>query len=167
MSDRVFFVLQGCLKYVPFNWAVSLRAVIYAPFFKSFGKNIIIHDNVLFKYPSDISIGNNAHFGSGSVIVGKGGLTIGSDVLVGHGSKIVTTRHNFERTDISIRQQGISSSPISIGNDVWLGFNVVILDGSKIGDGCILAAGAIVKGVFERRSILAGVPAKILRPRES
>ena len=165
MSDRVFFVLQGCLKYVPFNWAIALRALLYAPFFRSFGKGVVIHDNVLFKYPSDISVGSNAHFGSGAVIVGKGGLAIGSDVLVGHGSKIVTTKHNFERTDIPIRLQGISSSPVSIGNDVWLGFDVVILDGSNIGDGCVLAAGAVAKGDFAKRSIVAGVPATIIRRR--
>lgn len=165
-SDRIFFAVQNALKYFPFGWAASLRAVLYRPFFKSFGEGVVIHDNVTIKYPSEITIGNNTQIGTGSFIAGKGGLNIGADVMIGAGSKIVTTTHNATRTDIPMREQGLSSKPVKIGNDVWFGFNAIVLQGSVIGNGCILAAGAVVSGDFPEKSVIGGVPAKIIKMRE-
>jgi acetyltransferase-like isoleucine patch superfamily enzyme len=72
----------------------------------------------------------------------------------------------FSRTDIPIKDQGTTEAGITIGNDVWLGAKVTILDGTVIGDGCIVAAGAVVKGEFPPRSIIAGVPARVVKTRE-
>ena len=165
MSNELFFLIQNILKYVPFKICIKLRSCLYKFFFKSFGNNIVIHDNVLIKYPSDIIIGDGVQIASGCVIVGMGGLEIGANTIIGAGSKIVTSSDNYNRIDVPISEQGISSSPIIIGEDVWFGFNVIVLRVSIIGKGSILAAGAVVNSVHQEYSIVAGVPDKTIRSR--
>lgn len=63
-----------------------------------------------------------------------------------------------------IREQGVNSKGITIGNNVWVGAKVTFLDGAFLGNNCVVAAGAVVKGVFPDNVIIGGVPAKILKP---
>lgn len=119
-------------------------------------------DGVTFKYPSDISLGDNCYIGQGAILVGKGGLTIGNNFLMGAGSKITTASHNYDSRVTPINRQGISCKPISIGNNIWMGFNVIILPGVIIGDNCILSAGCVVTKKFEvSNSLIVGVPAYV------
>ena len=74
--------------------------------------------------------------------------------------------HNYSNTEIPIRLQGVNRSGIIIGDDCWIGAKATILDGARIGNGCIVAAGAVVtKGEYPDYSILGGVPAKIISSR--
>jgi acetyltransferase-like isoleucine patch superfamily enzyme len=98
-SNRVFFAIQGFIKYLPFSWAAHLRPMIYRPFFAAMGENVRILDGVTIKYPDEIRLGNDVTINEGCYIVGLGGLTMGNDVMVGAGTKIVTTSHASERTD--------------------------------------------------------------------
>lgn len=167
MSDRIFFIIQGIIRYLPFKFCIRIRSFLYQFFFESFGRNIRIEDNVLIKYPSRISLGNNISIGSGCILVGLGNLKIGNDVMIGYGSKIVTSSHNFQRIDVPMREQGLTLEPVTIGNDVWFGFDAIVLPGSIIGNGCILAAGTVATGIFSDFSIVAGVPGKIIKQRDS
>lgn len=164
--NRLFFVVQGVLKYLPFAWAVWLRGLAYPFFFRRWGRDVRILDNVTIKYPDQIELGDHVRLNEGCYVVGLGGLVIGDHAMVGAGTKIVTTSHNFQRTDIPMAQQGISAQPIHIGRDVWFGFDVKVLGGSTIGDGSIIAAGAVVPGGdFPAGAVLGGVPAKLLKNR--
>ena len=75
---------------------------------------------------------------------------------------LAPTNHAFGDTTRRIRDQGFLASKggIVIGDDVWLGANVVVLDGAVIGQGCVVAAGSVVRGELEPYSVYAGVPAK-------
>ena len=73
-----------------------------------------------------------------------------------------STYFNKEKGYQTDREYG---KPITIGNNCWIGAKVTILDGTKIGNGCIVAAGAVVKGIFPDNVIIGGVPAKILKYR--
>lgn len=74
--------------------------------------------------------------------------------------------HQYERTDIPMREQGVKySKPTVIGNDVWIGQNVLITPGRIIKDGCILAAGTVLTKDFPEYSIIGGNPSKIIRSR--
>lgn len=165
-GNRVFFIVQGLLKYLAFNWAVALRGWLYRPFFRKFGRGVIIMDNVTIKYPDQIDIGDNTRINEGCYIVGLGGLSIGADVMVGAGAKIVTTSHVARRVDIPMAQQGLAVAAVSIGDDVWVGFDAKILSGTTIGKGSIVGAGAVVTGgSFPDFSTLAGIPARVLQSR--
>lgn len=166
-KDRLFFFIQNCIKYNSFNWGIKLRAFLYRPFFRKFGKNIEIKDGVTFKYPSEIELGNNCKIGEFSYFVGKGGLSIGDNLLLGAGTKIITTSHLFEDTDIPMRDQGLSFEPIRIGNDVWFGFDAKVFGNTTIGNGVVIGAGTIVKNMLiPDFAVVVGVPGKITRLRK-
>ena len=71
--------------------------------------------------------------------------------------------HNFNDTTRLIREQGVTSKGIIIGNNVWVGAKATFLDGCIVGNNSIVAAGAVVNGVYPDNSIIAGVPAKVLK----
>ncbi len=167
MKNKLFFFIQALLRYCPYNFGIGLRNQLYPYFFKAYGKNVRIFDSVIIKYPDDIALGDNLTINQFCYIVGKGGLKIGNDVMIGAGSKITTSSHNFSSTNIPMRKQGINFEPIHIQDNVWLGFNVVLLGGGTIGSGSILAANTVVvlKEV-PAFSIVAGVPGRIVRNRK-
>jgi len=166
-NDKVFFVMQGLLKYNAFGFGVKLRAFFYRPFFKKFGKNVQIQDAVTIKYPSDLEIGNNVKVGQYCFFVGKGGLTIGNNVLIGAGTKIITSNHNFEDIDKPITEQGLSFVEVLIENDVWFGFDVKVLGGSTVRTGTIVATNSVINGKdFPAYTIIGGTPATVIKHRK-
>lgn len=167
MSDRLFFIVQGFLKYNAFDFGMTLRRIFYRPFFKSFGKNIQIRDGVTIKYPSEMEWGNNLKIGQQCFFVGKGGLSIGDNTMIGAGTKIITSNHNFEDTELPMTQQGLSFKPVRIEDDIWFGFDVKVFGGSVIRKGSIVGTNTVVNNKeFEPYSIIAGTPAQLIRKRK-
>tara|TARA_B100002052_G_scaffold278997_1_gene285857 strand:+ start:3527 stop:4225 length:699 start_codon:yes stop_codon:yes gene_type:complete len=103
-----------------------------------------------------VGISDFAHLG------GAGGLTIGEDTIIGPYFSCHPEGHNFDDNKVPIRLQGVSRKGITIGNNCWIGAKVAILDGVEIGDGSVIAAGAIVNKSFPPKSVIGGVPAKII-----
>ena len=110
----------------------------------------------------DLTIGADCAINSGTVIYTGNGITIGDAVLIAANCTLAPTNHAFSDPSRRIRDQGFQPSRggIIIGDDVWLGANVVVLDGANIGQGCVIAAGSVVRGTLEPYSIYAGTPAK-------
>ena len=127
------------------------------------GPGIIVKDRCYFGDGSRLSVGKNSQLGQNSRL--QGDVTIGDDCVMGPDVVIMATSHGYDRTDIPIRLQGGWEKPIRIGNDVWIGTRVVILPGVEIGDHCIVAAGAVVTKSFPPYSVIAGVPAKLVKSR--
>jgi acetyltransferase-like isoleucine patch superfamily enzyme len=113
-------------------------------------------------------IGNNVGLGThGSYGVGVGNLEIGDNTICGNYVSIHPENHIIDRLDVPIRLQGVKSKGgVKIGKNCWIGAKATILDGTCIGDGCVVAAGAVVKGVFPDNCIIGGVPARILKMRK-
>ncbi|OZF37323.1 acyltransferase [Rhodococcus sp. 14-2483-1-2] len=114
-----------------------------------------------------IVIGDRSAVGAGNIILGQGGVRIGKDCLLGPNVTIVSENHIFKERTVNIRQQGESRSPVSIGNDVWIGAGATILAGVTIGDGAVVAAGAVVRDEVRAYSIVGGVPARQIGERGS
>jgi acetyltransferase-like isoleucine patch superfamily enzyme len=112
-----------------------------------------------------IVIGSNVGIGEFAYLGGAGGLKIGDECIVGQYLSCHPENHNYEKTSIAIRHQGVSRKGIDIGKNCWIGSKVTILDGVKIGAGSIIAAGSIVTKSFNENSIIGGVPAKLLKTR--
>jgi len=115
------------------------------------------------KYGEGITIGNNSAFGKFTEFGAAGGIQIGSDVIAGSYISFHSENHVFQDPSRLIRDQGVTSKGILIGNNVWIGAKVTFLDGSKIGNNCVIAAGAVVNGEFPDNTVIGGVPAKILK----
>lgn len=161
----------------------------------SAGKNLILEDNVSINALSanginlgdDVSIARDsilfctgviAHKGAGITIgsrtgisaraylAGQGGITIGSDVIMGPNVQIFSENHNFSNLSLTIKAQGITKQAVVIGNNCWIGAGASILAGVTIGDGCVIAAGSVVNKSVPENTIVAGVPAKVVKSRE-
>lgn len=102
------------------------------------------HGGVVFSQGGDIKVEEDVYVGPYSVLYGTGGLTIGRDTSIAAHVVIPSSNHVYSDPDRPIRTQGLSTKGIEIGRDVWIGTHAVILDGVRIGDGAVVAAGAVV-----------------------
>lgn len=117
----------------------------------------------LSKYGKGIKIGTNSAIGQFSEFGAAGGIIIGNDVIMGSYISFHSENHNFGDTSKLIREQGVTNKGITLGNNIWVGAKVTFLDGSVIGDNCVIAAGAVVNGVFPSNVVIGGIPARILK----
>ena len=114
-----------------------------------------------------LKVGNNSNIGSYSYIGCSGYIEIGNDVMMGPRVNLMAENHNYSDLNLSMKSQGISRSFIIIEDNVWIGVNSTILAGVRIGSGSIIAAGAVVTKDVPKNSIVGGIPAKIIRSRDS
>lgn len=114
---------------------------------------------------SGLKVGNNSNFGDYNYIGVRGFVIIGNDVLFGSRVSIHAENHNYERKDIPIRSQGESRLGVIIEDDCWIGSGAIILDGVTIHHGSVVAAGSVVTKDVPDYSVVAGVPAKVIKRR--
>lgn len=114
---------------------------------------------------SFIRIGSNVGIGEFASLGGAGGLEIGDDCIIGQYFSCHPENHNYGNPEQLIRRQGVRRKGITIGSNCWIGSKVTILDGVNVGAGCVIGAGTVVTKSFPSNSIIAGVPARILRDR--
>jgi acetyltransferase-like isoleucine patch superfamily enzyme len=112
-----------------------------------------------------IKIGSNVGIGEYAYLGGAGGLEIGDGCIIGQYLSCHPENHLFDDLHAEIRQQGTSRKGIQIGKNCWIGSKVTVLDGVSIGNGCVVAAGAVVTSSFPENSVIGGVPAKLLKQR--
>ena len=109
----------------------------------------------------DVIIGDHTRIGLHNTIIGP--VTIGCHVNLAQGITVTALNHNFEDSDKRIDEQGVSTAPVIIEDDIWIGANAVILPGVTIGNHSVVAAGAVVTKNVPPHSLVAGVPAKIIK----
>lgn len=112
---------------------------------------------------SILRIGRGCSIGRGSHIVAHQSIDIGEDVFTGPYVYITDQNHVYDDPDVPIGRQWPRNSPVSIGSGSWLGAGAIILPGTTLGRQCVVAAGAVVRGTFPDHSVVAGVPAKLVR----
>ncbi|MCR5364516.1 MAG: acyltransferase [Prevotella sp.] len=162
------------------RWFIRLLA----PLYQHRGRGSVIHSSVRMDTPpyrcftlgkysvvesfacinnavGDVMIGNHTRVGLHNTIIGP--VTIGDHVNLAQGITVTALNHNFADSTKRIDQQGVSTSPVVIDNDVWIGANAVILPGVHIGTHSVIAAGAVVTKDVPPYSLAAGVPAKIIK----
>lgn len=118
---------------------------VIPPFNTDFGKNI--------------HIGQRVFINSGCKMQDQGGIYIGNDVLIGHNACLLTLNHEMDPEN----RADMHPKPIHIEDKAWLGSNVTVLPGVTIGEGAIVAAGAVVTKDVDSNTIVGGVPAKIIK----
>lgn len=128
------------------------------------GKNTI-GNGVIIQGKGTLSLGEKSFIGDYAVIGCNIKITIGHDVMIAQAVTIRDTDHAFERTDIPMNRQGITTAPIHIGDDVWIGHGASTLKGVTVGTGAIVAAGAVVTRDVAPYDIVGGVPAKRISSR--
>lgn len=116
----------------------------------------------------DVVIGERTVINSGCVLYTGNGIQIGNDVAIAANCTFAPVNHAYKDKSRRINQQGFlpSRGGIVIEDDVWIGANVVILDGAILRTGCVIGAGSLVRGEIPAYSIQAGNPLKLLGWRE-
>ena len=109
----------------------------------------------------DVIIGDHTRIGLHNTIIGP--VEIGNNVNLAQGITVTALNHNFSDTNKRIDEQGVSTTPVTIEDDVWIGANAVILPGVTIGEHSVVAAGAVVTKDVPPHSLVAGVPAKVIK----
>lgn len=142
-----------------------LRYVLLKSIAKKCGDNVSIHPGVYLLNPQNASFGSNISVHPMCYIEAFGQIEIGSDVSIAHGVTIMSTGHNFERLDTAIKNQGGFCEKVILSDNVWIGAKATILAGNKIGSGCVIGAGSVVTKDVDTDSVIAGVPAKVIKKR--
>jgi acetyltransferase-like isoleucine patch superfamily enzyme len=109
----------------------------------------------------DVTIGDHTRIGIHCTIIGP--VCIGHHVNLAQGITVTALNHNFQDAMRRIDEQGVSTRPVVIGDDVWIGANAVILPGVTIGSHAVIAAGAVVTKDVPSQTVVGGVPARVIR----
>jgi galactoside O-acetyltransferase len=122
-----------------------------------------------------LSIGSRTHLGGGTLLAAASGIEIGDDVLIAF--EVIIMDHNSHslkfrerRHDVRDWLQGnkdwstVATAPVKISNKAWVGMRAVVLKGVTIGEGAVVAAGSIVTSDVSPWTIVAGNPARVIRP---
>ena len=162
------------------RWFIRLLA----PLYQHRGKHAVIHRSARMDTPpyrkfylgdysvvesfacinnavGDVIIGDHTRIGLHNTIIGP--VTIGSHVNLAQGITITALNHNFSDAEKRIDEQCVNTTPVVIEDDIWIGANAVILPGVTIGQHSVVAAGAIVTKDVPPHSLVAGVPAKVIK----
>ena len=109
------------------------------------------------RYGGRLSIGEDSFASSNVSITALEDIVIGRRAKIGNNVVIVDHDHDYRNGNV-----GYKTSPVVVGEGVWIGANAVILKGSRIGDGAVIAAGAVVRGDIPAGAVAAGVPASVI-----
>jgi acetyltransferase-like isoleucine patch superfamily enzyme len=124
---------------------VDDSVTVFPPFHTEFGRNL--------------HLGKDVFINLGCRFQDTGGITIGDGTLIGHGSTLTTLNHSVDPD----RRADMLPAPIVIGRKVWLGASVTVVPGVTIGDGAVIGAGSVVTKDVAHDTIVAGVPARLIR----
>lgn len=138
-EERVGIMRRITGRSVPDSFAV------FPPFTTDCGKNL--------------RLGERVFVNSGCRFQDQGGITIGDDALIGHNVVLATLDHALPPED----RATTVPQPIVIGSRAWIGANATVLAGVTIGDGAVVAAGAVVTRDVAARTVVGGVPARVIR----
>lgn len=141
-------------------WSVRMDTPPYRKF--ALGRHSVVESfSCINNAVGDVIIGDHSRIGLHNTIIGP--VTIGSHVNLAQGITITALNHNFEDASRRIDEQGVSTKPVVIGDDVWIGANAVVLPGVTIGRHSVVAAGAVVTKDVPDNSLVVGVPAKVIK----
>lgn len=109
----------------------------------------------------DVMIGNDSRVGIGSVVIGP--VSIGNQVIIAQNIVMSGLNHTYTDVDVPIRLQKVTTAPIVIEDEVWIGANAVITAGVTVGRHSVVAAGSVVTKDVPPYSIVAGTPARVIK----
>lgn len=143
--------------YIPMNSARLGAARLLGA---TIGRGNAIHHGGQIRVARRLRIGNDCFVAEGVVLDARGGLSIGSHVSINSGVQVWTAQHDWESPSFAY-----VAAPVSIGDRAWISARVVILPGVTVGEGAVIAAGAVVTKDVEPWTLVGGVPAKFIKRR--
>jgi acetyltransferase-like isoleucine patch superfamily enzyme len=114
-----------------------------------------------------IRIGRDSLIGEYNVLRGQGGITIGDRVYTAPMVQVLAVNHNFDDPSRPMVDQGITAKGIVVEDDVWIGAGAIVTDGVRIGRSAVVAAGAVVAADVPPRTVVGGIPARVIKTLDS
>jgi len=151
------------LDLFPGKIGLGLRYAVASRLAQKIGKNVFFGRHVEVKEWQNIVFGDNVSIHKGCYIDATGGIIIGSDVSIAHGSSLLTFEHTWFDASLPIRSNPTLKRELRIHDDVWIGCGCRLLAGVTIGTRSVVAAGAVVTKDVPSRTVIGGVPAKIIK----
>ena len=139
---------------------LSLRLYLYRRIGMKVGKNCVIRRGVYLASPNELELGDGTFVGRASLYC-TGGVRIGRNVNVSDGAVIITAKHDVNSPQFEARYE-----PITIEDWAWIATNAIVLAGVTIGEGAVVAAGAVVTKDAAPYTIVGGNPAKVIGERK-
>ena len=156
---RTKLLLRSFNRALPFN--APKEYLLFRLLGIRHGKTIYIEPPFRCDYGKHITIGENFYANTGCVIIDVARVTIGDNVMFGPNVSVITAGHPVHpETRRTKYEYGVA---VSIGSDVWIGANAVILPGVKIGDAAVIGAGSVVTRDIPPNVVAAGNPCRVLR----
>ena len=133
----------------------------------SCGKKVIIPTTTYLNHPQNIHFGDNIMLRDDCKLYAEGGIEIGDGTVLSHGIEILSSNHNYDSPDLEYLpfDERSCQNKVIIGKYVWIGANVIILPGVRIGDGAVIGAGSVVTKDVPSCAVVGGNPARILKYR--
>ena len=161
-----FKPLYRIVRAIPGSFGEKVRRLLLSKIIPACGTNFLVRENVGFLGVQKLRIGNEVMIGADSCIDATGGVEIGSNVLLGPTVKIISSYYDYTNLHIPFTAQERCYKKVIIENDVWLGANVYIMPGVRLGKGCVVSACSVVtEKEYPPYSILAGNPCRIIGTR--
>jgi len=155
-----------CLYWIAFIPSMHIRMFFYRHIYgMNLGKNVIIYKGAEFRNPEGLVIDKGSIIGDNAILDARASITIGSFVNFSSEVHIWTLQHNYR--DPEFRCTPAHYGPVKIGDRAWIGPRVTILHSVNIGEGAVVAAGAVVTKDVPPYTVVGGIPAKKIgeRPR--
>ncbi|MFB6320156.1 acyltransferase [Saccharicrinis sp. FJH54] len=162
MNSTKLYIVRLFIKLFPETRLFNTKRKLYRFTGATIGTNCKICSSAFVLGSGNLEIGANTWIGHKSTILSASGLKIGKSVDIAPHVFIGTGTHKIDLQGERVAGEGISL-PIEIGDGCWICAGAIILPGTKLGEKCIVAAGAVVKGEFGAYSLIGGVPAKLIR----
>lgn len=132
------------------------------------GEKVYLHESVKISYPHMVCISSFVHIQNDCLLQGNGGIEIGEGSIIAHEVQILTANHMYDAPDLKFLpyDERYLTGKVIIGRYVWVGCRVTILPGVTVGDGAVIAAGAVVTKDVPSCAVVGGNPARILKYRD-
>lgn len=145
------------------NIGFGIRYICLKRLAASCGENVALFPHVTMKHVDRMHIGNNVSIHTTCYLDALGGIIIGNNTSIAHASSIISFDHTYLDRSLPIKYCPVETAPVIIREDVWIGCGCRILKGITIGSRCVVAAGSVVTKNVPSYSLVAGVPAKIIK----
>jgi len=162
-----FVMRGGWQRYMLFQVSVipscHIRKWVYKSLGANIGPRVVFHFKTEVRSPYRLTVGGGTIIGDNAILDARNGITFGENVNLSSNVSIYTLQHDHR--DLQFRCTNTYDMSVHIGDRAWLGSNVIILPGVKIGEGAVCCAGCVVTKDVEPYSVVAGIPAKKVNER--
>lgn len=125
--------------------------------------DVVVEANARLLASGELVVGERGFIGQGAIIVACDRISIGSDALIAEYVTIRDQDHGIAQSGVPYNRQKLQTSPIQIGDNVWLGSKVAVVSGTRIADGCVVGANSVVTRDLPPGSVCVGSPARAVK----